>query len=65
MGVKPLPNIVDASKIEKGEVDTSAPFQSVKAAVNMFGEGAFSTKKYTEKNSKPRNAEVFLLLSSN
>lgn len=50
-------------KVEVGEIDTRAPFQSVKDAVTLFGEGAFSgsgEKSYIKK-TKPHSAEVFMI----
>lgn len=50
-------------KVEVGEIDTRAPFQSVKDAVTLFGEGAFSGsgEKASIKKTKPHSAEVFLI----
>ncbi|KAK7299920.1 hypothetical protein RJT34_10749 [Clitoria ternatea] len=40
-----------------GEIDTSPPFQSVKDAVSLFAEGAFSGEKPVIKKAKPYFAE--------
>lgn len=50
-------------KVEVGEIDTRAPFQSVKDAVTLFGEGAFSGsgEKASIKKTKPHSAERVLV----
>eukprot|EP00262_Sarcandra_glabra_P014450 TRINITY_DN4236_c1_g1_i2.p1 TRINITY_DN4236_c1_g1~~TRINITY_DN4236_c1_g1_i2.p1 ORF type:complete len:653 (+),score=201.27 TRINITY_DN4236_c1_g1_i2:379-2337(+) len=60
MGTKVRQNATDSPKPEVGEIDTRAPFQSVRAAVSLFGEGALSAEKPNVKKPKPAPTERLL-----
>ncbi|KAI7758344.1 hypothetical protein M8C21_013705 [Ambrosia artemisiifolia] len=61
MAAEDRQNKTGSPKVEVGEIDTRSPIRSVKDAVNLFGEGAFSGERITIKKTKPHSAERVLV----
>ncbi|KAI7758329.1 hypothetical protein M8C21_013690 [Ambrosia artemisiifolia] len=61
MAAEDRQNKTGSPKVEVGEIDTRSPIRSVKDAVNLFGEGAFSGERITIKKTKPHSAESVLV----
>jgi len=53
---------VDSPRGEVGEIDTRVPFQSVKAAVSLFGEVAVPKDRFAVKR---RSSEVYTCIKCN
>ncbi|KAG0503365.1 hypothetical protein HPP92_003437 [Vanilla planifolia] len=64
LGVKARPTSSDSPKAEVGEIDTRAPFESVKAAVSLFGEVAFSGEKSASRKPKASTSEKTFAIES-
>ncbi|KAI3859796.1 hypothetical protein MKW92_040675 [Papaver armeniacum] len=63
MGKKTYDSPKDSPRMEVGEIDTRAPFASVKAAVSLFGEAAFSgsgEKPVIKKSKLPPTERVLV-----
>ncbi|KAL9252255.1 WEB family protein-like protein, partial [Drosera capensis] len=64
MQMKERAKATGSPKVGVGEIDTRAPFQSVKDAVSLFDEGAFSGEKPAIRKAKPHSAERVLAKES-
>ncbi|KAG0464495.1 hypothetical protein HPP92_020207 [Vanilla planifolia] len=60
LGIKSRSTTAESPNSEVGEIDRSAPFESVKAAVSLFGEVAFSGDKSSSRRSKSFSNEKAL-----